>query len=491
MGKIGLVISGMPLIPMKGETGYNNDIVTISKVEEVTQMLRDVRDLCQNGNPNFYSLEKTQNYTLFTIYNPNTFDHVSRDAYIAITLFINKNETIVGNVTDKLNELMNLYIANENNISDGLFLENINSCTTQPLQATALYGTKEGFKKYESLSEINSILNTAQTKNFRKLYFFDTNIQIESNSNYVDYDSELKHNVIIRNINGNKHRIYLNNKQLKIEWSNTEVSIPAFNHDKIIIQEGTKTIEEFNVTSSIDFTIPAPIARPAPIASQPKWYKKYALHMGVSALVIVFTVLIIIKLTGNEVIEDKDKDKTEVIEDKDKTEVIEDKNNNEVIEDKDKDKTHSDNITKKKEDLYNPEKGVYWGKYKQFYFIEDDKWYGMKLTLTNGDSIREKKILRNGAESINGLNDHFKHYMKKPIKLPEKKIVTDQVGHGSVTDNDEEKKKPISCDDLCEDAKKLLDSDNINKEDAGVMLKKLSQSNCHCDDEIKYLKDVN
>ena len=90
--KIYFIISGIRDGFKKSHLLCNNNIT------EVSDYIDDRRQISNSAIDRFYTIEKTQNYTLATVFNPNTKDQVGRKAYVAISLFVKKDCTITYNM---------------------------------------------------------------------------------------------------------------------------------------------------------------------------------------------------------------------------------------------------------------------------------------------------------------------------------------------------------------------------------------------------------
>ena len=102
--KIYFIISGTREGNNRSHLLCNNDI------KEVIDYIGDIRGIVNSAVDSFYSIEKTKNYTLSSIFIPNTDDYINRKAYIAITLFVRNDYIIKGNLIGALHHLMNYYL---------------------------------------------------------------------------------------------------------------------------------------------------------------------------------------------------------------------------------------------------------------------------------------------------------------------------------------------------------------------------------------------
>jgi hypothetical protein len=170
--KIYFIISGVREGFKKSHILCNNDIA------EVINYIDDRRQITNNAIDNFYTIEKTTNYTLVSVFNPNTIDHVGRKAYIAITLFVKNGFEIKGDVVGVLAHLMNYYEQKQGNEITNRFTEemfeaeyaNLGVAAAQSKDGGARF--KQGYILYDQLAEIASNFQTPTINGFQKVYFF-------------------------------------------------------------------------------------------------------------------------------------------------------------------------------------------------------------------------------------------------------------------------------------------------------------------------------
>lgn len=170
--KIYFIISGVREGFKKSHILCNNDIA------EVINYIDDRRQITNNAIDNFYTIEKTTNYTLVSVFNPNTIDHVGRKAYIAITLFVKNGFEIKGDVVVVLAHLMNYYEQKQGNEITNRFTEemfeaeyaNLGVAAAQSKDGGARF--KQGYILYDQVAEIASNFQTPTINGFQKVYFF-------------------------------------------------------------------------------------------------------------------------------------------------------------------------------------------------------------------------------------------------------------------------------------------------------------------------------
>jgi len=170
--KIYFIISGVREGFKKSHLLCNNDIA------EVINYIDDRRQITNNAIDNFYTIEKTTNYTLVSVFNPNTIDHVGRKAYIAITLFVKNGLEIKGDIVGVLVHLMNYYEQKQTNEITNRFTEemfeaeyaNLGIGAASSQEAGARF--KQGYILYDQVAEIASHFQSPTINGFQKVYFF-------------------------------------------------------------------------------------------------------------------------------------------------------------------------------------------------------------------------------------------------------------------------------------------------------------------------------
>ena len=170
--KIYFIISGVREGFKKSHLLCNNDIA------EVINYIDDRRQITNNAIDNFYTIEKTNNYTLVSVFNPNTIDHVGRKAYIAITLFVKNGLEIKGDIVGVLAHLMNYYEQKQTNEITNRFTEemfeaeyaNLGIGAASSQEAGARF--KQGYILYDQVAEIASHFQSPTINGFQKVYFF-------------------------------------------------------------------------------------------------------------------------------------------------------------------------------------------------------------------------------------------------------------------------------------------------------------------------------
>lgn len=173
--KINFIISGI-------RDGFKRSHISNNDISEVINFISDIRQITNVATENFYSIEKTQNYTLVTIFNPHTIDYIDRKAYIAITLFVKNEFVIQGDIIGALNHLMNYYEQKQANdfnslrFTEEMFEAEYANLTVEKNTTTeSAIRNKQGYIVYDQISEIVSHLESPAINGFQKVYLLSTN----------------------------------------------------------------------------------------------------------------------------------------------------------------------------------------------------------------------------------------------------------------------------------------------------------------------------
>ena len=223
--------------------GFSKDLLSSDKVVEVNAAFNDsMRQICNDVINYFYSIEKTTNYTLLTIYNPNTLDHVHRKAYIAITLFAKNGTIFKGNIISQLDSLMNYTIQKQGNaivnmFTEKMFEEQIQNISVQKVIAKNAHSNKQGYISYNSINEIEKYFENPSIDGYKKVYFYQKSIQLTLPLEF-EHITVFKKNIEVGIVNyhPNKFVLFLNGKQLDIKNIN-QASIEAFEGDTLAVTE--------------------------------------------------------------------------------------------------------------------------------------------------------------------------------------------------------------------------------------------------------------
>ena len=287
MNDVGIIISGMPKIPRKGIQGFNKSIISVGNCpNDVEDEISDERTLCHSTDENFYSISTINDYRTFTIFNPTTYDHVGRNAYIAISIITKINETTSINPVSVLDKLMSIYMSNEENINETIFESELKNITTKTRSSSDVNGDNIGKCKVSNKSELLNLFLTLNLKNFKKVYYYDNNLNIENDSSLINFDDVRVYTGNILNINSSTTIIEKNGKKIVINHGESSKLIDCFEGDKIIIFNNNKKVLEHNVKEDFRFRIEQE-KKESSKQRKTLWFKK-----PINLLLLIITFLV-------------------------------------------------------------------------------------------------------------------------------------------------------------------------------------------------------
>ena len=213
--KIYFIISGVRDGFRKSHLLCNNDIT------EVIDYIDDRRQVANSAVESFYSIEKTKHYTLVSIFNPNTVDHVGRKAYIAITLFVRNDHVIKGNLISTLQHLMNYYEQKQGKEFTNRFTEEMFEAEYANLNIEHIvHGEtgirfKQGYIFYDQISDIASHFENPTINGYQKVYFLNSaNIGVANQLMSFDKIVAFPKNVVykVQHFGKGNYAILINNQ---------------------------------------------------------------------------------------------------------------------------------------------------------------------------------------------------------------------------------------------------------------------------------------
>jgi cell division protein FtsB len=237
--------------------GFNRDILSSDKVAEVSAAFNDsMRQICNGVIDCFYSIEKTANYTLLTVYNPSTADHVQRKAYIAITLFAKNGTNYNGEVVAMLNSLMNYNIQKQgsaivNTFTESMFEEQIQNISAQVGFNNDAIGSKLGYIAYNTIDEIENYFKKPSIDGYKKVFFYQKAINITLPAEFEKVTSFKKAlRISVLNYNAKNFILFLNGQKLNPITENN-IDFNAAEGDTLKVTEiNTGSSKEFSVTKN-------------------------------------------------------------------------------------------------------------------------------------------------------------------------------------------------------------------------------------------------
>jgi hypothetical protein len=180
MSAIGFVVWGI-------RNGFkNNWLATNVDVTIYEHLTDDMRQICNSTVDTFFSIEKIQDHTLLSIFNPNTKDHVQRKAYMALSIVVPNGYFLKGDVIVALQAMMHTYLTKQGNAMVNMVSAEDIKVPLKSLQLSvnpntfAHKRTKIGLFQYNSKSEIQSHFQDPSIYEFKKVFFISgQNVALE------------------------------------------------------------------------------------------------------------------------------------------------------------------------------------------------------------------------------------------------------------------------------------------------------------------------
>ena len=272
--KIYFIISGTREGNNRSHLLCNNDI------KEVIDYIGDIRGIVNSAVDSFYSIEKTKNYTLSSIFIPNTDDYINRKAYIAITLFVRNDYIIKGNLIGALHHLMNYYLQKQGKELTNTFTEEMFESEYANLQIEQVShsekGTrsKQGYIFYDQTSEIATHFENPSINGYQKVYFLNSkNIGVVNRLINFDKIVAFPKEVVykIHDFGKGNYNILINNQSYSTAGNlhlNT-VTLSIHQGDTITIENISNKTTKSLVVVSTDTDIYVEDLFPAQYASNP------------------------------------------------------------------------------------------------------------------------------------------------------------------------------------------------------------------------------
>ena len=257
MKEIGFVVWGL-------RAGFKNDWLVSNVDSSVLGSLTDeMRAYCLGTITEFFSIEKVNGFTVLTIYNPNTTDHVGRRAYIAISLVVSERYGLSGNVVGCLQEMMSTYLSKQgkamiNKVSSSDFLPILAKISTSVKSKLIHDNSKRiGILKSQDSVSFNLHFQDLSISEFKKVYFLTDSINALERKEGVEFIQAFRKSSVfsLEGYSTLSHEITINNK--KVEGSNHLIYSGDVVRVTHIIQQVTKKIvasgRDINMSTSILF----------------------------------------------------------------------------------------------------------------------------------------------------------------------------------------------------------------------------------------------
>lgn len=242
--------NGLGFVVWGVKNGFQNSMFSYKLSDTVKDSLVDIQELCMPCYSDFYSIESLRGYSIVSLYDPTVMDYSgSRKAYIVFSIIFASGTFPVDNVFELLKEFKNYYKVESNGIpSQEIFQRKMASFKVrQDTRSFLSYGSKIGYKYYNSQNEIQNIFSSLDSLDFRKIYFFDReNIYVTSNPNFIAVESLVRvFSLMLKNFNELEYQILVNrslpnSNQLQIDNSFTKI-INLQKNDRVEIKSKAET----------------------------------------------------------------------------------------------------------------------------------------------------------------------------------------------------------------------------------------------------------
>jgi LysM repeat protein len=213
MNNIGFIVWGI-------RNGFKNNWLSANVSPNVYERFTDdMRQICNSTVDKFFSIEKIEEFTVLSIFNPNTKDHVQRKAYIALSIVIPNGYVLQGDVIGCLQSMMKTYEVKQGNAMVNMVSAEDMNMFLKQLQlspnpnSVAQSRTKIGLFQYNDLSEISSHFQDPSIYEFIKVFFTSSqNVALDRVAGIQHVQSFSKPLFLtISGFNPNAHRVSINN----------------------------------------------------------------------------------------------------------------------------------------------------------------------------------------------------------------------------------------------------------------------------------------
>lgn len=291
MNNIGFIIWGI-------RNGFKNNWLSANVSPNVYERFTDdMRQICNSTVDTFFSIEKIEEFTLLSIFNPNTKDHVQRKAYIALSIVIPNGYILQGDVIGCLQTMMKTYEVKQGNAMVNMVNAEDMNVFLKQLQLSpnpnshAQSRTKIGIFQYNDPNEIAPYFQDSSIYEFIKVFFTSVqNITLDRVAGIQRVESFSKPLFLsIIGFNPNAHRVTINNQPI------TTSKVLVKQGDQVQFSEvKSKQVKQLRVgTSDVQVSmldIFPPIIIPPPPPKSPKTGGKMKI-MVIGLLTVVLIIL--------------------------------------------------------------------------------------------------------------------------------------------------------------------------------------------------------
>jgi len=137
----------------------------------------NMRQICNVSPKRFFSIYRTTRFAAVSIYHTDAKDIFSRNAYIAITLYVPLSRQLDGNVGGTLTNLMDFYLLKQEGASVNMFTEEMvrdryKELTSKSCDGSLSFGSKCGYQFFENESDISERLERLNIDGYKVVFFF-------------------------------------------------------------------------------------------------------------------------------------------------------------------------------------------------------------------------------------------------------------------------------------------------------------------------------
>jgi len=246
-----------------------NWMTNISPPREVMEVINDdMRQICNTTIDKFYSIEIAGNYSMISVFLPNTRDHVGRKAYIAISLYFEEGLVLREDPVALLDKLADYYIDKQgmsmvSQFTEDMFLEQIGNplLMTRPL-APEYTDSKFGHYAYRDRAELVRIFNDLYIDTYTKILFHSGHLNMEQIPEYETI-TKLEKPIEIKISNYAPDKYYIKQNDHRIEdkpagtfklWVKKSDNIVAYH--KINNKVGPRVISTIHGPFDFNFIFP-------------------------------------------------------------------------------------------------------------------------------------------------------------------------------------------------------------------------------------------
>ncbi len=214
MNNIGFIVWGI-------RNGFKNNWLSANVSPNVYERFTDdLRQICNSTVDKFFSIEKIEDFTVLSIFNPNTKDHVQRKAYIALSIVIPKGYVLQGDVIGCLQTMMKTYEVKQGNamvnmVNADEIKAHLTHLQLKPDPNTVPHSrSKIGVFQYNDPVQVQTYFNNPTIFEFKKVFFISgQNMALERIPGIQSIQSFVKPLFLtLSEFDPKKHKVTINNQ---------------------------------------------------------------------------------------------------------------------------------------------------------------------------------------------------------------------------------------------------------------------------------------